>query len=341
MHPLEPYIQAWRDTADDLLDLLPSLADDDWSKPTDLPGWTRARRRRPPGAPRGRAGGPRHADRRRRAPAARSPSSDYTQAGVDARADRSPEELIEELRRSVEARTERLARPARPVGQARHHAGRRRLDLGRPAAQPRHRHLGPRAGHPPGRRSSRQPRLRRRPGHDALVRRRHAVRARQAGRATAGHVRRLAHHRRGAARGRRDRRRRRPGRGSRSPTSRRHPHADQRVVHRARRRPADARPGGRRDRRRRRARSRRARRRWCSRNELEHGRHPRPDRQARGHHRASPAGSGSPPRSSSPGTEPSWWSPPATRRRPARPSRGYAMRSPGRRSTSSRSTSPA
>jgi uncharacterized protein (TIGR03083 family) len=107
MHPLEPYIQAWRDTADDLLELLPSLADDDWSKDTDLPGW-RVRDVAAhlahlesvlagfdAGPPPARAGGT-------------SPSSDYTQSGVDARADRSPEELIDELRRSVEARTERL-----------------------------------------------------------------------------------------------------------------------------------------------------------------------------------------------------------------------------------------
>ena len=39
-HPLEPFVQAWHGTADDLLDLLPSLSDDDWSQPTDLPGWT-------------------------------------------------------------------------------------------------------------------------------------------------------------------------------------------------------------------------------------------------------------------------------------------------------------
>lgn len=107
MHPLEPYILAWRETADALLDLLPSLTDDDWATSTDLPGW-RVRDVAAhlahlesvlagfdPGPPPAPAGGT-------------SPSSDYTQSGVDARADRSPEELVDELRRSVEARTERL-----------------------------------------------------------------------------------------------------------------------------------------------------------------------------------------------------------------------------------------
>ena len=108
MHPLEPYVQAWRGTADDVIDLLPILSDDDWSKPTDLPGLERARRRRPPRAPRGRAGRPRHGPHlvaRRRPDAV---AADYTQAGVDARADRSPQELIDELRAAVDARVERL-----------------------------------------------------------------------------------------------------------------------------------------------------------------------------------------------------------------------------------------
>lgn len=107
MHPLEPFLLAWRDTADALFDLLPTLDDDDWSKPTDLPGWSvhdvaahlahleSVLAGFDPGPPATPAGGT-------------SPSASYTQSGVDARADRSPEELVEELRRSVEARTERL-----------------------------------------------------------------------------------------------------------------------------------------------------------------------------------------------------------------------------------------
>ena len=105
MHPLEPYVEAWRGTAHELIDFLPSLSADDWSQPTDLPGWSvhdvaahlahleavlAGHDVQPP-----RGGG-------------QSPARDYTQAGVDARADRSPAELIDELRRGVEARVEQL-----------------------------------------------------------------------------------------------------------------------------------------------------------------------------------------------------------------------------------------
>ena len=40
MHPLEPFVEAWRGTTRDVLALLPSLSDDDWARPTDCPGWT-------------------------------------------------------------------------------------------------------------------------------------------------------------------------------------------------------------------------------------------------------------------------------------------------------------
>jgi uncharacterized protein (TIGR03083 family) len=107
MHPLEPYVQAWHGSARDVIDLLPNLSDDDWSKPTDLPGWSvhdvaahlahleavLAGHDTAHTASRGNG---------------QTPSQDYTQAGVDARADRSPQELIDELRHGVEARVERL-----------------------------------------------------------------------------------------------------------------------------------------------------------------------------------------------------------------------------------------
>ena len=40
MHPLEPYVLAWQSTTRDVIDLLRSLGDDEWSQPTDCPGWT-------------------------------------------------------------------------------------------------------------------------------------------------------------------------------------------------------------------------------------------------------------------------------------------------------------
>ena len=107
MHPLEPYVQAWHGTASDVIDLLPTLADDDWSKPTDLPGWSvhdvAAHLAHLEAVLTGHDSEP--------APSrgnGRSPSTDYTQAGVDARAGRSPQELIDELRQCVEVRAEQL-----------------------------------------------------------------------------------------------------------------------------------------------------------------------------------------------------------------------------------------
>ena len=113
MHPLEPYIQAWHGSARDVIDLLPSLPDDDWSKPTDLPGWSvhdvaahlahleavLAGHDTTPAPSRGNG---------------QTPSQDYTQAGVDVRADRSPHELVDELQKAVEARVELLSDPPDP-----------------------------------------------------------------------------------------------------------------------------------------------------------------------------------------------------------------------------------
>ena len=198
MHPLEPYVQAWHGTAHDVIDLLPSLADDDWSKPTDLPGWSvhdvaahlahleavlADRDNDPP---------PSSGD-------GRSPSTDYTQAGVDARADRSPQELIDELRECVEARTEQLR------------------DLPDPSSKPgttpggvdwtwevlmRNRAIDLWCHEQDIRRAVGRPgiaRHRGRPGHHALLRGRHAVRAGQADQAACRHVGGVAPHRRRAA----------------------------------------------------------------------------------------------------------------------------------------------
>jgi uncharacterized protein (TIGR03083 family) len=108
MHPLEPYVQAWSGTVRDVLDLLPTLSDDDWSRPTDCPGWS----------VHDVAAHLAHLEAMLAAHDARvpagttnsgTPSSDYTQAGVDARADRSPEQLIDELAQAFEARGDELA----------------------------------------------------------------------------------------------------------------------------------------------------------------------------------------------------------------------------------------
>ena len=108
MHPLEPYVQAWHETATTLIDLLPSLSDEDWSRPTDLPGWDvhdvaahlahleAVLADHDTSVPAGSAGDT-------------APSSHYTQSGVDARRDHTPEQLVEELRVSVQRRAEEMA----------------------------------------------------------------------------------------------------------------------------------------------------------------------------------------------------------------------------------------
>jgi uncharacterized protein (TIGR03083 family) len=117
MHPLEPLVQAWRGTAGDLLDLLPSLSDDDWSQPTDLPGWTvhdvAAHLAHLEAVLAGHDAQPVV-----RGVGGQAPAVEYTQAGVDARADRNPEDLIQEFRSAVEARTERLRDLPDPSGKA-------------------------------------------------------------------------------------------------------------------------------------------------------------------------------------------------------------------------------
>ncbi len=102
MHPLEPYIDAWRGTSQDLLDLLPTLSDDDWPRATDLPGWS----------VHDVAAHLAHLEAILAGHDAQQPveqlgaqvSSGFTQIGVDARADRAPDDLIAEFRAAVEAR---------------------------------------------------------------------------------------------------------------------------------------------------------------------------------------------------------------------------------------------
>jgi uncharacterized protein (TIGR03083 family) len=113
MHPLEPFVEAWRGTTRDVLDLLPTLSDDDWARPTDCPGWSVhdvvahlahlesvLAGLEEDDWPRGDA----------------VPPSSYTQAGVDARRDHSPAELADELERAVGIRSDALTELPDPDG---------------------------------------------------------------------------------------------------------------------------------------------------------------------------------------------------------------------------------
>jgi uncharacterized protein (TIGR03083 family) len=108
MSSLATYVAAWKSCAADVEELLRSLDAEDWSRPTDLPGWTvrdvaahlAALESVLAGDPgpdveTGHAGGT-------------DLTSAYTQAGVDARADRTPEELVEEFTDAVLRRAKEL-----------------------------------------------------------------------------------------------------------------------------------------------------------------------------------------------------------------------------------------
>ncbi|MFV0458973.1 MAG: maleylpyruvate isomerase N-terminal domain-containing protein [Actinomycetales bacterium] len=115
MAELDEYVRAWRACCDELVALLPSLPAGAWSVETDCPGWDvhdvvahlaaieheLATGEGPPE----RASGS-------------NPVSAYTQAGVDARRDRTPEELVAEFSAAVNSRARALAShpPTDPKG---------------------------------------------------------------------------------------------------------------------------------------------------------------------------------------------------------------------------------
>jgi uncharacterized protein (TIGR03083 family) len=104
MDDLAAYVAAWKGCAADIEDLLRRLDDDDWARATDCPGWTvrdvaahlAALEAELAGAP-----GP-HLDQVSAATA--NVSGAYTQAGVEERRGRSPQELIEEFSDAVRRR---------------------------------------------------------------------------------------------------------------------------------------------------------------------------------------------------------------------------------------------
>lgn len=101
MTMLEIYVKAWHDSAEAVTTLLASLDESDWGKPTDCPGWT----------VKDIAAHLAHLEHElatgETLPADPSMTvmiSAYTQAGVDLRAEHTPEELQAEFAESVTAR---------------------------------------------------------------------------------------------------------------------------------------------------------------------------------------------------------------------------------------------
>lgn len=106
---LSGYVAAWRSTVDDVLVLLRSLGDTDWSTPTDLPGWD----------VRGVAAHLAHIEsdlagvkqKRVERPTGdhlTSPTSVFTELGLAARADKTTTEIVDELEECARTRHEAL-----------------------------------------------------------------------------------------------------------------------------------------------------------------------------------------------------------------------------------------
>jgi uncharacterized protein (TIGR03083 family) len=106
MTDLQVLVEAWRSTTDSVLTLLSDLPEHEWDLPTDCPGWdVRHVAAHLAAVEDELAGG---AGPAVAAGDAREVSSAYTQAGVDARADHTPAQLIEEIRAAAAIRYARL-----------------------------------------------------------------------------------------------------------------------------------------------------------------------------------------------------------------------------------------
>ncbi|MBC7631957.1 maleylpyruvate isomerase family mycothiol-dependent enzyme [Aeromicrobium sp.] len=106
MNLLDTYVRGWRESADAVLSLAPSLDETDWSTPTDCPGWT----------VKDVLAHLAHletelcsiAQNTHDVTGAHELVSSYTEAGVAERRHRTPTELIDELTAAVELRSSRL-----------------------------------------------------------------------------------------------------------------------------------------------------------------------------------------------------------------------------------------
>jgi uncharacterized protein (TIGR03083 family) len=106
---LSGYVASWRSAVDDVVDLLRSLDESDWSRPTDLPGWD----------VKGVACHLAHIEsdlagvKQKRVelpdlPHLTAPTSRFTELGLVAREDMSPAEVVDELEECARARHEQL-----------------------------------------------------------------------------------------------------------------------------------------------------------------------------------------------------------------------------------------
>jgi len=104
---IERLVLPWKAAVDDVVALLRGLADDDWATPTDLPGWdvraVTAHLAHIEAVLAGLEGDTDDVAVWTPGPT-RTVVAAYTEAGVRARADRSPHELVDELEKAAAAR---------------------------------------------------------------------------------------------------------------------------------------------------------------------------------------------------------------------------------------------
>lgn len=116
---LSGYVATWRSAVDDVLTLLRSLDDADWSRPTDLPGWD----------VKGVASHLAHIEsdlagvKQKRVEVPQgdhltAPTSVFTEMGLVARAEMTPAEIVDELDECTRARYEALLADPPTDGQA-------------------------------------------------------------------------------------------------------------------------------------------------------------------------------------------------------------------------------
>jgi len=117
---LRGYVDVWWRAVDDLLHLLEELPPDAWSAPTDLPGWDvhdcAAHTAHLESV---LAGGPEETVEIEVPPHVRGIMGVYTEQGVVARRDRTPDELVTEIREACTARHTRLLSSPPTDGSAR------------------------------------------------------------------------------------------------------------------------------------------------------------------------------------------------------------------------------
>lgn len=107
------YVEVWKQAIDDLLTLLDSLPEEDWSRPTDLPGWdVRAVASHTAHLEAILAGGPEETADVGEPPHVTGLMGLYTEIGVVNRRSRSGAEIVAEIRTATDARyAELLADP--------------------------------------------------------------------------------------------------------------------------------------------------------------------------------------------------------------------------------------